>query len=81
MNESIMNCIHALGEVQSYMPEQKARAHGDFVGMTLGEVAAILGVPAKAIWFFSVDGKRKNADYRLAEGEEASIHGFVDGGN
>ena len=75
-----MVSIMALGLVQGYMPQQQAVLKAPLAGMTAGEIAEHLQLPAHAIWFFSVAGQRVVPDYVLKVGEELVIHSPVDGG-
>ena len=76
-----LNKVNALGLPQAHMPGAQSSYMGDFTGLSLTEVASKLGIPAHAIWFFSVAGKRISPEHRLTPGEEMTIHGPVDGGN
>jgi len=74
------NTIRALGEVQNHMPAQQGEVTGYYAGITMQELAAQLGIPEHAIWFYSVNGNKVNPTYRLQPGETVTIHGPVDGG-
>jgi|GEM_PF-4285503 len=76
----VENTVHALGICQNYMPGQQATLGGNFASMAVSQVAEQLGIPAHAIWFYAVGGKRVPPDYRLSPGEELTIHSPVDGG-